>query len=305
MNSSMYLRLKNIVKGTTRGIQRLQHRPACMVVLFAFKTEALLTNKHRYLVAKLFHNLLGCDTNALRLLNVMALSLICPLSYGIIRAIRSRSLISREIPKGVKENAESPKENDPTITLDANTALNIALFPPLFFFSALFYTDVMSTLMVLLSYNAFVRKNTVWVSFSDMANAIIIGVAALLFRQTNIFWVAVFPAGLAVIDALKADAPPSKSTKGRTFGDILRNSWDGGTVHDCSVQDAELQGISVTSMINIELVLTVIRLYSSAPNNRNCSIEKAITGCASRFPLPYRSRPFHRLRSLEWKCCSW
>jgi alpha-1,2-glucosyltransferase len=256
-------------------------------------------------VAKLFHILIGCDTNALRLLNVLALSLICPLSFGILRTIRSKSPISREMPTRVKADTGSPKENDPTVILDAYTALNIALFPPLFFFSALFYTDVMSTLVVLLGYSAFVKQNTIHSGLSEMSNAVILGVAALLFRQTNIFWVAVFPAGLAIIDALKADALPPKSPKGRAFGDIIQDSWDNGAVHDCSVQDAELQGISTIRISNTELLLTVARLCSFTPHCRDCSVKEAILGCESRFSLPYRPRPFCWLRCLERKCCPW
>jgi hypothetical protein len=92
---------------------------------------------------------------------------------------------------------------------DVHSALNISLFPPLFFFSSLYYTDVISTLVVLLTYNLFLKirekgSGAPWEGFTLVP----CGVLALYFRQTNIFWVAVFPAGLALVNALK---PPRVS----------------------------------------------------------------------------------------------
>jgi alpha-1,2-glucosyltransferase len=141
-----------------------------------------------------------------------------------------------------KASKEEPTSSDSTITIDANTALNISLFPPLFFFSALFYTDVMSTLTVLLSYSAVLKKTSIRGTTIDNFIAVFSGVVALLFRQTNIFWVAVFPAGLSVIKALIASAPPSHNARAMTIQEILQKSWKESTVHDCAVQDAGLQG---------------------------------------------------------------
>jgi alpha-1,2-glucosyltransferase len=242
----MYPKPRGTAMEIIRGIRRSRHRPACMRTLFAFENEGLLTNRHRYLVAKLFQPLIGCEINALRMLNVMALSLICPLSYGILRTIRSRSLAGSDSPKRVKVNAEALDGEDSTVLLDAHTALNVTLFPPLFFFAALFYTDIMSTLVVLLSYGALLQKKTIIGTFLGNITAVIMGIIALMFRQTNIFWVAIFPAGLAVIDALKRSAHPSKSVGEKTFGSIVQRSWHNGTVYDCSVKDAFLEGTSMT-----------------------------------------------------------
>jgi alpha-1,2-glucosyltransferase len=141
-----------------------------------------------------------------------------------------------------KSAVDELDSDDTTIILDANTALNVFLFPPLFFFSALFYTDVMSTFAVLFSYFALLRKSSSRGNTYDIMNAIVIGVVALFFRQTNIFWVAVFPAGLSVVDALKVDSPSSKSSDTRTMGALLQRSWEEGLVQDCSMQDAYFQG---------------------------------------------------------------
>src|SRR4051812_7721932 len=113
------------------------------------------TDELRYLVTKLFEPFLGCDTSSLRAMNAGAVCVICALSYGLLRLLRVRLNPLQQVQEG-KEPAsdEQTAKDDQTVVIDAHTALNIALFPPLFFFSALYYTDVISTLVVLLSYSA-------------------------------------------------------------------------------------------------------------------------------------------------------
>jgi alpha-1,2-glucosyltransferase len=234
------------------------------------------------------------------MLNVIALCLICPLSYNILRTIRSRTMPRQDATKNANATTERTSANDPTKTLDANTALNITLFPPLFFFSALFYTDIMSTLVVLLSYSALLNKRSISGSLFENANIVIIGIVSLLFRQTNIFWVAIFPAGLTVIDALKAAALPSKSPNAMNLGEILQDTWDKGTIHDCSVQEAGLQGTTAICMNTISLVLTIVRLHFVTPYSRNRSSEEPIRSPASRLPLSHPSWTFRQFRGLEW-----
>jgi alpha-1,2-glucosyltransferase len=155
--------------------------------------------------------------------------------------LRARRTSGQVGLKDVKTPRERLPDDDTTPTIDAHTAFNVALFPPLFFFSALFYTDVVSTLVVLLSYSTLLKKTTVSGTLFDISSAIGVGIVALLFRQTNIFWVAVFPAGISVIAALKASAP-SEVPKPSTTGEVLQHSWSTGNIHDCSVQNASLGG---------------------------------------------------------------
>jgi alpha-1,2-glucosyltransferase len=163
------------------------------------------------------------------------------LSYGILRSIRTRTP-GQTVLKDFKAGEKDQTSGDPTIVLDANTALNITLFPPLFFFSALFYTDVMSTLLVLLSYGVLLKKKSAPGSLSDTITAILVGVVALFFRQTNVFWVAVFPAGLTVIDALKTTATSSNDRKAATIAETIQSSWTDGVIQDCAVHDAGIHG---------------------------------------------------------------
>lgn len=160
----------------------------------------------------------------------------------MFRVIRARTTPTK-IEKTSKSTVSKLDLDDTTVILDAHSALNIALFPPLFFFSGLYYTDVVSTLLVLVSYGALLKKTSPTGSIIENLSAILIGIMALLFRQTNIFWVAVFPAGLSVIDALKKDGHRSTSSIANDPLAILKDSWTTGTVHDRAVQDAEAQGM--------------------------------------------------------------
>jgi alpha-1,2-glucosyltransferase len=155
---------------------------------------------------------------------------------------RTRAVPDQAMPEDTKIRKNDQASDDQNKLYNAHTALNITLFPPLFFFSALFYTDVWSTLLVLLNYIVLMRKRTASGSLFDDFAVIVVGVMALLFRQTNIFWVAVFPAGLVVIDALKISAPSGNNQRPTTFVDTVKKSWADGAIYDCAVQDAGLLG---------------------------------------------------------------
>lgn len=61
------------------------------------------------------------------------------------------------------------------------SALNLAIFPVLYFFTFLYYTDSGSTFFVLLMYYLHLRHS--------FFKAAIAGAISLFFRQTNIVWV--------------------------------------------------------------------------------------------------------------------
>jgi alpha-1,2-glucosyltransferase len=143
-----------------------------------------------------------------------------------------RALITRTFrrqPKSEKEEAEL----SPNVL---HTALNIALFPPLFFFSGLFYTDILSACVVLRMYRLFLqRENGFWLYIA--------GILALTMRQTNIFWVAVFMGGLEVVRTIKSIEPiptpksPEPATlKESAISELKRYSR--GEIHDISLKDA-------------------------------------------------------------------
>ena len=78
-------------------------------------------------------------------------------------------------------------------------------FPVLFFFSAFYYTDVLSTVTVVLTYVLWTASNQAEGSTKLSLRALqtFCGLLSLTVRQTNIFWVGVFLGGLQVIEVVK------------------------------------------------------------------------------------------------------
>jgi len=190
-----------------------------------------------YLVAWAFSLVTGsCTTSALRALNVSAICIISVQAYDLLRHINRR----RHSYEKSTDAEQVPSEYEQqSFWLHAHSALNISLFPPLFFFSGLFYTDVMSTLFTLWSYDTFLKRRPGSLTAVDAWQAVLVGVAALFFRQTNIFWVAVFPAGLAIVSALEQNGVSSKGAPARI---IVQTSWNEGSIYNLSVEDASLLG---------------------------------------------------------------
>ncbi|KAK8091240.1 alpha- glucosyltransferase alg10 [Apiospora phragmitis] len=164
----------------------------------------------------------------------------------------------------------TPPGLTPSSPLRSNYALhsgfNIALFPVLFFFSGLFYTDVLSTCVVLAAYSnhkARVSSRSGPPSFLNDVYTVALGVCALSMRQTNVFWVVVYMGGLEAVAALKslnrepADASfnviqsqfqlfPWRYTQGHVYDPSLGNAkpqyfpwkYTHGEVYDPPVGDA-------------------------------------------------------------------
>lgn len=161
------------------------------------------------------------------------------MAYNAMRNLRASATPGKLVKQNSdeKERQSQPQTDDPTVLFDAHSALNISLFPPLFFFSGLYYTDVVSTLLVLVSYTALLKKQKGSWGLQDEVMSFFIGILALCFRQTNIFWVAVFPAILAVVDALKKDGTIASDVKAT---DILKKSWSEGRIYDAPVNNAAI-----------------------------------------------------------------
>ena len=85
---------------------------------------------------------------------------------------------------------------------------SIVMFPLFFFFSGLYYTDLLSVLTVVVTY-------VIWSAGSQASGGrkvvyqvlhLVFGLVALSTRQTNVFWVAVFLGGLQVVRSVKGQA---------------------------------------------------------------------------------------------------
>lgn len=131
-----------------------------------------------------------------------------------------------------------------------HSSVNIVLFPPLFFFSALYYTDVASTLSVVVFYWYFLqvvsnRRGTI----KDAVVQVVLGVISLSFRQTNIFWVSIMPAALSIfmnLDQGHKVVKESMYRRAEGFGDtiwsVAKTSWNMNVVYDRPVRDAFVEG---------------------------------------------------------------
>jgi alpha-1,2-glucosyltransferase len=82
---------------------------------------------------------------------------------------------------------------------------NIIVFPLIFFFSGMYYTDVFSTFTVILTYSSWsVASRADWpVKGAYQLLHFLFGLVALVSRQTNIFWVSVYLGGLQLVRSVK------------------------------------------------------------------------------------------------------
>ncbi|TQS38339.1 hypothetical protein Golomagni_01158 [Golovinomyces magnicellulatus] len=154
-----------------------------------------------------------CDTNALRSLNRLALFI----SYLYI--LNCRFHITHSYKDAI------------------HTAFNIALFPPLFFTSALFYTDILSLCSVLVMYKFVLDKKESRHNTLGSLWLFIVGVISLTIRQTNIFWVTIFAGGLELVNTLVSKEPPEVSP------DMISN----GRIQDVLLNEASYEDFLIFS----------------------------------------------------------
>ncbi|KAJ1332980.1 alpha-1,2-glucosyltransferase [Microdochium nivale] len=165
-----------------------------------------------------------CTTESLRMVNV-----------GIVSCIAIVSAICFTLHR--RGHATSPSLN----VLWAGT--NVALFPVIFFFSGLYYTDGASTLVVLLAYWAhLVRAGQAKPSIVSGLITVMLGLSSLFMRQTNIFWVVVYMGGLEAVNAVKSLRPESADwPRGIALGEQVKfYAWrySVGDIHDPSLDMA-------------------------------------------------------------------
>ncbi|KAF2840643.1 glycosyltransferase family 59 protein [Patellaria atrata CBS 101060] len=191
---------------------------------FSFWDPKITTPPGLYLISYLVALVTGhCSILALRAVNCYELVCVAVLSLAIWRIL--------------KPNAKGGLDG-------VHDAINIALFPPLFFFSGLYYTDVFSTASALLTYKQFLDSDTT----SNTLDMIVSGIIALLCRQTNVFWVAVFPAGLGVVRKLRGLGPQN------------RIWWEARTLYEKGAGDAWVE-----DYVSIACALAIAALASFGP----------------------------------------
>lgn len=124
-----------------------------------------------------FSETYNCSVTSLRFVNVIFHILNFLLASRIMRVVHSDQK---------KLGGEEGKQSSDGFVLQS---LTISIFPILYFFSFLYYTDPGSTTFVLAAYLANLK--------SLHKTSALLGLASLFFRQTNIVWVA-FMAGSTV-----------------------------------------------------------------------------------------------------------
>lgn len=156
------------------------------------------------------------------------------------KEVRNNLALRTDHPDG--ERVPSPLASvSKLLTLSSMTGLyhavfNICLFPPLFFFYGLFYTDVISTLIVLCA----CRLD------SDMESNnflfVAAGLVSLSMRQTNIFWVSIFCGGLKVCRRLAIGRLGVEYPETASFYDVIQRSWQHNCIYNPLVSEAWFEG---------------------------------------------------------------
>jgi alpha-1,2-glucosyltransferase len=198
---------------------------------------------NRYVLTTLFSklHLAACNVHILRFFNTVTLLL--TLSY----ACDCRNLIvSGHDQKTAFNNSKNAAKRSKTTSIDTlHTALNIGLFPPLFFFSSLYYTDILSTCIVLKVYKTFLEgRNGKGRSFQIY----LWGMVSLTMRQTNIFWAAIFMGGMEVVRTLQNPLPSvsvHEREKLQSLQSFVTARWNEalhGMVFDVPLRSASLEG---------------------------------------------------------------
>ncbi|SZF04384.1 unnamed protein product [Blumeria hordei] len=189
-----------------------------------------------------------CSIHQLRLFNCHALLLTFYYAYGCRRRIVRKWARNRYL-----------------LDVDAlHTAFNITLFPPLFFFSGLFYTDVLSTCCVLVSYKLYLERNDERTNLRlNLLCSFIIGIVCLLIRQTNIFWVAIFLGALQLVDTIKLHQIKEEILK----SSIIRNQYISKFLKEYCIlklHDPSLEEAGVFDFLQCALSIINIIIYQPA-----------------------------------------
>jgi alpha-1,2-glucosyltransferase len=189
----------------------------------------------------------------------------------------------------------------------SHTVLNICLFPPLFFFSGLYYTDVLALLVVVEAYNWDLKRDSERDQKNESgegakrapSNGILetlgflaFALAALVFRQTNIFWVSIFLGGLQVVRKIRKSAKPCESSELST---IVKQGQQ-NEVYDPLVSEASLEG------------KLIFRIYTKQAGNHSnlkyrLSEDRYLT-CNCRLEAAFLSPRFSH-SSHHCPCCLW
>ncbi|KAJ4151570.1 hypothetical protein LMH87_012260 [Akanthomyces muscarius] len=218
---------------------------------------------HRIATALHIPQLNVCDAFSLRGVNFIGVLGVSYLALWCRQAIEARQ---QEAISSSSSLLSSPARVRAFSQYAVHTAINIGLFPLIFFFGGLYYTDVLSTGVVLAAFaNHLSRVGADRSSVLSDVGMVLLGVAALGMRQTNVFWVVVFMGGLEAVHAVKTlrpervDQPAMKTLweQGRYF------AWrySVGDIHDLPIHKAYPDDMIFTALsIGIAAICNPLRV---------------------------------------------
>ena len=134
--------------------------------------------------------------------------------------------------------------------------LNVCLFPPLFFFYALYYTDVASTLSVLYVYGFYLNGRR--------GCLVVAGLVSLWFRQTNIFWISIFTGALDLTKSLSKGRPGIEYPAVPSLGNTIYGSWSRSCIYDGPVNQATFAGLYLRISLPSLLIVALADYVKSA-----------------------------------------
>lgn len=193
----------------------------------------------------------SCDLQSLRIGNVAYLSVILYFIYdwytGPVSFLRPEKDVRASIPNSAR-----------TLMRQLHSALNLAFFPVLFFFSGLYYTDVASTAMVIATLRTVKHSQLENYSANSQIGVFILGMTSLAFRQTNIFWVAIFPAGLVLLERLRRRSLNMlNSDDGRGFSEAFITQ----SLYEQGIAEANAKDYLMTSISLVVNILDYLRAF--------------------------------------------
>jgi len=164
-----------------------------------------------------------------------------------------------------------------------HNTVNICLFPPLFFFYGLYYTDVLSALSVLYTYQCYLENENGF-------NPVFAGLLSLLFRQTNIFWVSLFLGGLELCRAIPKKQPAVKFASVPGLYDVMQGSWQHASAYDPLISEAGFEGCCCL-LVSFDIGLPLLDYVKSG-------VSFAIAGILNLQTIYWRLVPYLFLLAL-------
>ncbi|KAL8685220.1 MAG: hypothetical protein Q9218_007897 [Villophora microphyllina] len=162
----------------------------------------------------------------------------------IIRSIINKNLSNHD---GLEADAKPTPYLWSRVELN-HAVFNMCIFPPMFFFYCLYYTDVWSATSVLITF---------WLHQKEWRKSMVAaGIFSLFFRQTNIFWVAIFLGGLEVIRKLERGRPGLEFRVNPTVLDVVTGSWQHSRLYDPLISQALIEDYFKTMLSLVTVAIT-------------------------------------------------